>query len=637
MAEIKTTLVFDTDTRSFRQVENKASKLGESSAKKASDSFSDNFSTGTQAGLGKAFVALKGVAIAAGAALGAAFAGREIIQAAIAQEDAVNSLNASLRRIGEFSNETSADLQNFAAGLQQTSRVVDEVILQQLAIAQSFGATADQSKALTAAALDLASAQGKTLEEAVRQISKTLGGYAGELGETIPELKNLTQEQLRNGEAVDLIAGKYRGFAEREAQTFSGSLAQLTNNFGDVLEQLGFFITQSDAVQNLFKGISDLAAEAAKSLKDFRLSLQEINEQNVDEKLISVNRQIKEVQDQLKNAAPVDNFVTRLGTIDKTLIPLEGLNQKLKDLREEQQKLQAFKDGLPGTTKKDTNNIKENTNALKLNNEQLSSRIKNIGVGQTDQLRNRLNEEFALLQEANERQLITEEELQLRLQEIRRQFAQSTQQEQQDALLSAQLGFDGFFANISKGFLSAGNDLKKFNTSVRQLGASVRSTLASGFANAFNQLGQALVSGQNAFDAFSVAILGTFGQLATQIGTFFILQGAGFLLTNPALGTGLIAAGAALSLFGGVLGGIASSNTSVNASNSTTDGVQGGGVIQDTSGLASSTVEERQDPGKSVVVNIQGDVMDSRESGLRIVELINEATENDGAIVTGIA
>ena len=345
MAEIKTTLVFDTDTRSFRQVENKASKLGESSAKKASDSFSDNFSTGTQAGLGKAFVALKGVAIAAGAALGAAFAGREIIQAAIAQEDAVNSLNASLRRIGEFSNETSADLQNFAAGLQQTSRVGDEVILQQLAIAQSFGATADQSKALTAAALDLASAQGKTLEEAVRQISKTLGGYAGELGETIPELKNLTQEQLRNGEAVDLIAGKYRGFAEREAQTFSGSLAQLTNNFGDVLEQLGFFITQSDAVQNLFKGISDLAAEAAKSLKDFRLSLQEINEQNVDEKLISVNRQIKEVQDQLKNAAPVDNFVTRLGTIDKTLIPLEGLNQKLKDLREEQQKLQAFKDG----------------------------------------------------------------------------------------------------------------------------------------------------------------------------------------------------------------------------------------------------------------------------------------------------
>ena len=105
------------------------------------------------------------------------------VTAAIRQEDAVNGLNASLARIGEFSQASSQDLQDFAAGLQNVTKFGDEAILEQLAFAQSMGATADQSKKVVSAAADLAAALNIDLNSATRNVAKTLGGYAGELGE----------------------------------------------------------------------------------------------------------------------------------------------------------------------------------------------------------------------------------------------------------------------------------------------------------------------------------------------------------------------------------------------------------------------------------------------------------------------
>ena len=72
----------------------------------------------------------------------------DVVEAAIVQDDAVKKLNNSLITTGQYSEETSRDLQNFASQLQNVTTFGDEGTLAQLAFAQSLGATAEQSKSI---------------------------------------------------------------------------------------------------------------------------------------------------------------------------------------------------------------------------------------------------------------------------------------------------------------------------------------------------------------------------------------------------------------------------------------------------------------------------------------------------------
>jgi len=237
--------------RAVKKVESDLVKAGQKAGKEAGEKAGSGFGkgfTGTLKSATRALLSFKGVAVAAAGAIGSAFAAREVIQAAARQQDAVNNLNASLARIGEFSQQSSRDLQDFASQLQQVTKFGDEAVLEQLAFAQGLGATADQSKRIVAAAADLSAALNIDLNSATRNVARTLGGFAGELGEVIPELKNLSAEQLRAGAAIDLLAGKFQGLASQQVKTFSGAIAQLKNAFGDTLESIGALVTQSPSV-----------------------------------------------------------------------------------------------------------------------------------------------------------------------------------------------------------------------------------------------------------------------------------------------------------------------------------------------------------------------------------------------------
>lgn len=200
--------------------------------------------------------------------------GSDLVGAANVQEDAINALNTQLRIAGKFTQETSKDLQSFASQLQSVTKFGDEAIVSQLAFAQAMGASVDQSKSILTAATDMAASLNIDLNSAVRNISKTLGGYAGELGEVIPELKNLTAEQLQAGDGIELLAAKFAGAASDQIKTFSGATAQLSNTFGDLQEELGFTITNSPvfiaAIKGLEKGLSGLIKTVSQNSDSIR-------------------------------------------------------------------------------------------------------------------------------------------------------------------------------------------------------------------------------------------------------------------------------------------------------------------------------------------------------------------------------
>lgn len=129
-----------------------------------------------------------------------------------------------------------------AGELQSRSTLGDEAIIGQQAYLASLGMTEEQIGRVIEASAQLSYATGMTLDSAVKNLAKTYGGLTGELGESIPKLKELTTEQLKNGEAVDFILENYKGFAEAAAETGIGPIKQLKNTWGDFLEQIGAII-----------------------------------------------------------------------------------------------------------------------------------------------------------------------------------------------------------------------------------------------------------------------------------------------------------------------------------------------------------------------------------------------------------
>lgn len=100
------------------------------------------------------------------------------------------------------------------------------------------GRTQEEIQNVMSAALDLSASGTMSLESAVKNLNKTYAGMSGELGESIPAIKNLTKEQLKSGEAVALIAEQYKGMAETTALA-TGSSEQLANAWGDLKEEIG--------------------------------------------------------------------------------------------------------------------------------------------------------------------------------------------------------------------------------------------------------------------------------------------------------------------------------------------------------------------------------------------------------------
>ena len=251
---------------------------------------------------------LKSSVLKAGAVIAAAFGAKKIIDAAVQQENAINALNQALIRTGDYSEQASKDLQKFASDLQDVSTIGDETTLELLALAKSFGVSNEEAKKLVTTAADASVALGVDARTALEQLGGTLSGTQGRLAKFIPEVKNLSIEALKNGDAIDIFAEKFKGAATGELNTFSGALKQTTNIIGDFAEELGFLITQSPII---IKGIK-LVGDGFKSAIGF---------------LQANGGAIRETFGQI-----ISLLITGLGTVVQTVLPplIESLQLSFK-------------------------------------------------------------------------------------------------------------------------------------------------------------------------------------------------------------------------------------------------------------------------------------------------------------------
>lgn len=611
------------DDQAEKDLKNFEKKAG-SSGKKAGDNFEDNFEKETR-GIGQSlrdnFVAISaGIAAATGALrlFGAA------VDNAVAQEAAVTRLNNQLKLTGDFTRESTLDLQSFASELQAVSRFGDEVILNQIALAKAFGATNEQAKEIASAAVDVSAAFGVSLETATRQISRTLGGFAGELAEIVPELRNLTREQLLAGDAIGLLSGQFDG-AGKNIRDYDNLSTRLGNTFGDLLEQVGFFVTKNDTLLSSLESGIEVLGSFAGGLRVIREEILGINEQADQTNLEKINTEISTLRNELNSLIDREADL-RDGlfgiVLDRDIQQADQLATKITDLRgriggliEERAKvLEQSKEQNAEDQKTNENLDKRLTDQQLFANAQIQTESQILAAAQARQ---------EAIEELRERDLISQEEKAIAEVEIER-----NKEEQINALrdLQAQRIIEQN-QDITEAVKRAAASQQ---TSFVQLGETINNIATQGFGNAFQNIGRALAEGGNAAQAFTDTIKATFGDLASAIGDFYIKRGIAQTIAKDPGGPALIAAGAGLKVLSGLLGASASGGSGGTAT--PVEPVGPPGEFNEPAIAEGEPVEE--EPVLNQVV-VQGDVFQTEDTARSLVDLISEVSEKENRVIIG--
>lgn len=229
---------------------------------------------------------------------------------------------------------------------------------------------------------------------------------------------------------------------------------------------------------------------------------------------------------------------------------------------------------------------------------------------------------------------LLEEQLLQRLDLIQRAFEQELLSQQEFETLKNQIiaqASQERFQILNKDAIAAS----------KQLSRTLQGGLVRVVQSAAASIGKALAQGSFSFKSFVGTVLGIIGDLLLQLSGAFIAIGLGVeaikasivgLSAGPALAAGLALAilGGALKAFSSSLGGEQTSGGGVGIPGGTA-GDTGGGFTPGEFTL--SEEEERQGPSTNVAVNIQGDVLDSEETGIRIVDVLNAAFDKEGVVV----
>lgn len=183
---------------------------------------------------------LKGVIIAKVMQVGAA-AINGTTDAFKEQEAQLTRLNTSVKT---NSNLTAGAFQRLRAEADKLTKsgasiFSGEEVTKNQAYLSSMKLNESQINSVMKAATDLSSTGVMPLDQAVKTLSKTYSGNAGKLKELNPAIASLTEAQLKNGEAVSIIAEQYKGMNEAMANTEAGKARQVQNTFDDLKKIIG--------------------------------------------------------------------------------------------------------------------------------------------------------------------------------------------------------------------------------------------------------------------------------------------------------------------------------------------------------------------------------------------------------------
>ena len=195
---------------------------------------------------------------------------KESIKAAAEEESQIIALNAALNAYGNYTEANAKKLQDFAGALMRVTTNSDDAYYS--VMRQIEALTGLSAKALpdaTKAALQLSNVLKIDLDAAGRLVAKTLVGQINVLGRYGISIdmagdsnERLTQLLNRTAAGMDMETAKM--------QTAEGAAKQLTIQWGEFQEAIGYTITQSPLMAESLKMITDAISAMTGEVNDNR-------------------------------------------------------------------------------------------------------------------------------------------------------------------------------------------------------------------------------------------------------------------------------------------------------------------------------------------------------------------------------
>lgn len=155
------------------------------------------------------------------------------------QEESTIKLTFAVKQFASGNKQLMTNLQQLGNYMQKQIGVGNEYVENLAAIGLSMGVTGDRIEDATKASILLSKVLGTDAQTLMRGFAQTLEGTVGILGRYVPEVRNLTEEQLRNGEAIDLIVKKFTGLEETLSGTTTAAIDKFKASLGDIGEVMG--------------------------------------------------------------------------------------------------------------------------------------------------------------------------------------------------------------------------------------------------------------------------------------------------------------------------------------------------------------------------------------------------------------
>jgi len=251
---------------------------------------------------------------------------RESVAAAGEQQAAEVKLATALKSTGQFSDELFESLKRQSVEIQKLTAADDEATLAQQALAVSMGVPVEKLGEMSLA-LENAKAAGLPTETLLRGLAASFSGNASALTRYIPAVRELTEEQLRQGGAIELINQQFGGMAENMRGTWLGATKAFTGAWGDVKEAIGTIITDTPRVRAALLAAAD-------TFLDMSASIAENAKENQNTVANMVDNIISGVEIMLKAMLRVKQGIDGVGaTVEHVLV--NKLRGELESAREE--------------------------------------------------------------------------------------------------------------------------------------------------------------------------------------------------------------------------------------------------------------------------------------------------------------
>jgi len=201
---------------------------------------------------------------------------KESIALSQKQIKAEEQLTAALKAKGQYTDDALKSLKAYTSELQRQVNVGDEAALQIGAQIEALTGLSDVAlqKAIKAT-IQLAETQDMELKPAGLLIAKTLASQTNALTRYGVTIDMHADKEGRLQQVLDQTAAGW-DMALAAANTYEGSIKDINNSWGDLLETAGDFITRNPSLIDAFHGIARAIDEANKSLGDYRTGVDAI-------------------------------------------------------------------------------------------------------------------------------------------------------------------------------------------------------------------------------------------------------------------------------------------------------------------------------------------------------------------------